>query len=129
MRAMEIAMFIILIQAGVVFVNSIGLFSTTYAVSPANAYTDMNVSEIGGVVEDPANMGLLDWFLISVRWVFDGLFIVLKVMLAVVVIWPFLVFVFHVPPELATFLQVGVYVIYWLGYASWKSNRPLGEHP
>jgi hypothetical protein len=128
MRALEISLFIIMIQASVIFVNSTNLFATNYAASPSNAYTQYNTSQISQGVEDPNNLGLLDWFWISVRWIFDSLFVILKVVLAVVLIWPWLVFVFHVPVELATLLQVGIYIIYWLGYASWKSNRPVDWH-
>ena len=128
MRAIEISIFIMLIQASVVFVNDVGMFSTNYAASPHNAYTEYNVTQLSAGVENPEQMGLMDWFWISVRWVFDGLFIILKMLLAVIVIFPFLVFTFHVPVPLATLIQVGVYVIYWLGYASWKSNRPLEAH-
>jgi len=128
MRALEISLFIIMIQASVVFVNDSGLFTASYAASPHNTYTQYNTTQLAQGIEDPNNLGLLDWFWISVRWIFDGLFIILKIFLGVVFILPWLIFVFHVPLVFATLLQVGIYVIYWLGYASWKSNRPVDWH-
>ena len=128
MRAIEISLFLIMIQASVVFVNDSGMFASTFAASPHNTYTLYNTSQLTAGIEDPNNLGLLDWFWISVRWIFDSLFIILKVLLGVVVILPWLIYVFHIPAIFAIFMQVGIYVIYWLGYASWKSNRPLEWH-
>lgn len=130
MRAIEISLFIIMIQASVVFVNSAGLFSNTYAASPQNTYTEYNISQLSAGTEDPNNLDLIDMVWMGIRWIIDGFFVLLKVLLAIVLIWPWMVFEFHVPAEIATFLQVGIYVIYWLGYASWKSGRPLeAGHP
>ena len=47
----------------------------------------------------------------------------LRIVLSVVCIFPMLIIVFNVPPILAGFLQVGVYVVYVMGFVQFKSNR------
>ena len=120
-RASEITLFLILIQASIGFVDAIGLFSQHYMAVPSNnaSYTITDLNTYAG----EQNPGILDELMIAARWAIDAFFIGLKIIFTVIFVLPTLIFTFGVPAAIAAFIQVGIYYIYAIWYAQWKSGK------
>ena len=126
MRAFQIALFLMILQASVVFVTDAGIFEHSYLENASlakNTYSTYSLSNITDYTGDATEPSTWDYFTISVRWIVDGLFMIIKAFVGVVFIAQTLVVIFKVPIPLAGLLQVGVYFIYYWGYMEWKSNR------
>jgi len=135
MRAFEIAMMCVLLQASIVFVGAMNIFSGDPLASGAhqNQYTSWTVeSTLGEDFEDYAvgnstnSSGILyqvDTFLIGVTWIWQSFIWVMRILVSVVLIYPTLAWVFGVPEELSALIQIGVVMIYIWGWVQWKSNR------
>lgn len=126
MRAFQIALFLMILQASVVFVNDSGIFDQNYlenstiAENTYSTYTLTNLSEYTG---NTTTVSSWDYFTLSARWIIDGFFMIIKAFIGVVFIAYTLITIFSVPVPLAGFLQVGVYFIYYWGYMEWKSGK------
>ena len=129
MRMIEIALFLIILNATIGFVADIPLFPEQYITTPQNDYMSYNISSlsesIGDVSEDP---GFIDYAKFSITWAWEGFKMLLKIIFSIVVIYPAMVEVFHVPPALAALLNVGVIVIYILGIIQWKSGKSFKNY-
>lgn len=123
MRAFQIILFIILLQAAIGFTNTIGVFDQPFYATPDNkvtGYTVENLSSFGDVGENPS---ILDYAAISITWVWQGLVMFLQIAFAIVLVYPTLVDTFGIPGSLSAFIQVGIYVIYVWGYMQFKTGR------
>ena len=127
MRAFEIILFIIIVQAAVVFTTDINLFDANYLEQSSlakNQYStttiEGNLSEYGSISENPSNW---DYFKTSIVWSIEAMIMFVKIIFSIVFIFPVLVKVFEVPTVLAAFLQVGIVGIYIWGLAQWKTGK------
>ena len=129
MRAVDLAIFILILNAAVVFVADVGLFDDNYleqsdlSRNQYSSYTiEGNLSEYGNVSANPSNW---DYFKTAVVWTIEAMIMFIKIVFSVVFIYPVLVKVFSIPPVLSLFLQVGIYSVYIIGYAQWKSGKSV----
>lgn len=121
-RASDITLFIIILQASIGFINATGLFTQNYYATPQNQYfyTVQNLSDYSKATTAP---GIGDYITILAAWTWQAFFIGIQVVFAIVIIMPLLVFTFKIPLILSAFLQVGVYYVYAVFYAQWKSGK------
>lgn len=123
-RASEITLFIILLQASVGFVDATGMFSQHYMGSVSNN-ASYNITDLNAY-QAAENQTIFDEVRIAAQWGIEAFLIGIKIILAVVAIFPTLVFVFHVPAILSLFIQAGIYYLYASFYAQYKSGKPWG---
>lgn len=118
-RAAEITLILILVQASIGFVDSIGMFSAHYMGDTSNnasyTITDLQAYQTTGDITDE--------LLLAAHWIWEGFFIGIKIVLAVIFIFPTLISKFNVPIELSLFIQAGIYFIYASFYAQYKSGK------
>jgi hypothetical protein len=111
----KVVFFLIMIQLAIGYVNGLGLFAGSMAISPANEYTTYNLSTA------QQQFGSMSYNMTAVDMVSNGLqmlwsmFRVLWSMIAAVfLIYPLLVNIFHIPPDLSILIQAGIYILYAL---------------
>jgi len=121
-RATSLALFIILVQASIGFVDASGLFSAHYLDTPQNNanYQLEDLKAYSAQTDDP---GLWDDAKTLARWSIDAFLIGIKIVFAVAFIFPTLVKDLGVPAILSAFLQVGVYFVYATWYAQYRSGK------
>lgn len=124
MRAFEIILFLVCIQAAVGFVNTVALFDNQYYATPSNRfsenYTISEISQYGDIADEP---GILDYFEMTVMWLWTSFFIFLNIVFGIAILYFPLVNLFGMPQSLALFIQAGVAIIYVWGYIQFKSGR------
>jgi hypothetical protein len=120
-RASDITLMLILMQAAIGFVDATELFDAHYLDVPQNnaGYTISDLGDYAG----PEEPSFIDEAALYIQWAFEAFFIGLKVVFAVLFIFPTLVNVFHVPAALSIFIQAGIYYVYAIWYAQYKSGR------
>lgn len=122
-RASDITLFLIIVQAAIGFVNATGLFTEQYAATPQNPYSGIlvqNLTEYKELTEAPT---ISDYVTEIAAWAWQAFIIGLWVVLAVITIFPTLVWTFHVPVILSVFIQAGVYYVYAIWYSQYKSGK------
>ena len=119
-------MFILILNAAVVFVADVNLFDANYleqgdlARNQYSSYTIVdNLSEYGNASINPSTW---DYFKMSVTWAIEAMIMFVKIVFSVVFIYPILVEVFYVPEVLSGFLQIGIWSLYLVGIAQWKAK-------
>jgi len=120
MRAVEIAVFLILLQASVGFVSGMGIFGPDLHIED-NAYTSWGIDNFDDDIELAEQSSLTS----SIELLWKSLSMILEMLLAVLVIYPILVSTFYIPSTVAVLLQGGVYCIYMLGVIEFLSGRQL----
>lgn len=120
-RASELTLFIILLQASIGFVDATGMFSEHYMGSVSNnaSYTITDLESYAAVQEQD----IFDEVRVFAQWGIEAFFIGVKIVMAVIFVLPTLINVFGVPAILATFIQAGVYYVYSIWYAQYKSGK------
>ena len=125
-RAIDIAIFVLILNASVVFVADVELFDANYldqtdlSRNQYSSYTiEDNLSEFENVSANPSTW---DYFKMSVAWAIEAFVWFIKIVFAVVFIYPVLVEVFGIPGVLSGFLQIGIYSIYLVGLFQWKAK-------
>lgn len=105
------------------FVSGINLFTDVYYPAPQS---DINKKTVGDVetMLAPSKMGISDYFVMAVTFLVGAIFVVFTTASAAVIQFPYLVWVFHVPMELAAVLQGAIWLEYAMGWAQWRSGRP-----
>lgn len=126
-RALDIAIYLIIIQATIGFVNQLGIFDEDYYANQKNPYTEYRISSsekefYKAQVEEPS---WIDKGLYLVELTIDGLFAILQIFLAVLIIFPTLINVFEVPAGLSVLMQVGIWMVYYLGWNQYRSGKSL----
>ena len=124
MRAWDITLLLIVIQACIGLVNGIGLFDTTYFATQndSTAYTVGDISDLHDV-ESGGAVSQMSYFDLAVTFGMAGINLLFKIIEAIVFIFPTLVNLFHIPLPLAAVMQSMIYLQVAWGYAQWKSNR------
>ena len=126
MRAYDMALILIILQASIGFVNGLGIFDRDYYATQNNTYTQYRVANLTEYNPSEGE-GLADYVADLARWVVDGLKLLFKVVGAVFIIYPTLTDTFGVPSGLSILLQGGIYVIYIMGWVQWKSNKGMRQ--
>jgi hypothetical protein len=111
----KLVFFLIMVQMAIGYVNGMGLFNDSMAMTPSNDYTMYNItgaeSQFG---ESSSTMSTIDmvsnglelaWTMFRVLW---------SMLASVFFIYPTLVTAFGVPASLSLILQTGIYIIYAL---------------
>ena len=126
MRAFDIAIMLVILNATIGFVNAIGVFSGyASAVTPQNNYTEWDVSQIGEEYGE-FNQSFLSntWLtLLDPRFLWNAFMVFCQVLLAVVYVYPILESVFCIPDILSAVLQIGIYGFYVMGIVQFQSGR------
>lgn len=134
MRAFDIALFIILLEATIGFSNALGIWEENYYQAPNNTYTNYKVADLNTynnatVVSEPA---LIDRFVKGasdlIGSIAVGLWGLFTIIFSIIYIYPELIKLFGIPSALGTFMQVGIYVIYLVGLYQWKSNKGVDNY-
>jgi hypothetical protein len=120
-RATEIAIILIILQASIGFVNEMGIFSEDYAPTQNNQFTNYTVTDISGY--DSGSKSIYEQATAVVSIFFDGLRTAGTILFSVVVIYPTLVNLFHILPVISAFLQLVIWIIYSLAIAEIWSGR------
>jgi len=125
MRAWDITLLLIVIQACIGLVNGIGLFDQAYFATQNDSTTAFTVGDISDLhdVESGGEVSQMSYFDLAVTFGMAGINLLFKIIEAIVFIFPTLVNLFHIPLPLAAVLQSMIYLQVAWGYAQWKSNR------
>lgn len=125
-RASEITLLLILIQASIGFVDSIGMFDAQYVSTVSNnaSYTIQDLSQYA--IQDAKDP--IAELLLAARWMWEGFFIGIKIIFTVLFVFPTLVGSFHIPIELSLFIQAGIYYVYATWYSQFKSGKGWAQY-
>jgi len=124
MKALNITIFIIILQLSVGFINELGVFEKDYMATPDNDYMAYNVTTLNEA-NAFSNESLVDKALGLVDFAIEAIFGLLKIMFGIIVIYPTLVSIFNIPSALSALLQGIIYVVYILGYYELKSGKQV----
>ena len=120
-RASEITLFLILLQSAIGFVDATGMFTEHYIDVPSNdADYTLNDLSVYNAAENP---GIVDELMLAAHWMIESFLIGLKILFTVIFVFPTLVTVFNIPAALSLFIQAGIYYVYAIWYAQFKSGR------
>ena len=119
MRAYDILLFLVCLEASIGFVASIDLFSTTYVDPSTVQLTDWNVQEIQNQSSSPS---LLDTAIDGLVKAIPQFFTML---LAIAIIYIPLTQTFGVPTEVALLFQGVVYLVYTWAIIQFLSGRSV----
>lgn len=120
MRAIEIAVFLILLQASIGFVSGMGIFEPDLYVE-SNQFTEWGIDNF----DDEFAPGSQSSLTASIELLIQSVGMIASMMLAVLIIYPLLVGTFFVPATVAALIQVGIYAVYLLGGIEFMSGRSL----
>ena len=125
MRAWDITLLLIVVQACIGLVNGIGLFDENYFATQNDSTTAYTVGDIADLhdVESGGEVSQMSYFDLAVTFGMAGINLLFKIVEAIVFIFPVLVDQFHIPLPLAAVMQSMIYLQVAWGYAQWKSNR------
>lgn len=129
MRAWDITRFTVLMAAAIGLVNGangIGLFTEHYFPAPQNEYVHYSVGGLNRTLGQPEGMTWSDYLNAAGWLILSGLWVIMNMMLAIVILFPYLIWVFHMPWWFAGFIQVIIYMDYQAGLAQYRSGRQLG---
>ena len=131
MRAWDITRYTVLVAAAIGLVQGgaggMGLFTQHYFPNaPQNEYVHYSVGQLNSTLQDQQGMSVMD-YLNAIGWlILSGLWVIINMLAAVVVLFPYLIWVFHMPWWFAGFIQVVIYMDYQAGIAQWKAGRQMG---
>ena len=131
MRAIDISILLIAIQASLKFVLLLGVFTTSYYAVPSNHWTEQSVSNLSqysvNATSTTVELSLFQEASLAVEFLFDSIFFMIEILLSVIVIFPTLINIFHIPVAVSGFLQTFVWFMYYLGYREWKSGKSVDQ--
>ena len=128
MRAVEITLWIIFVLTAPLVVSSMGwmpVTSTTCGTIDCQARTTL-YSMASSFQLQEVNMGdspgqmAWDVVVLSVTFPIYAFFWILYLLSTIVLIRPAMIAMFGVPTDLATYLNIGVVLIWMIAYAQWK---------
>lgn len=129
MRAFDIILFLIILQASIVFVGHAGIFNHNYLTNTSlaeNQYSTYTVKgNLSGYSDVSQNPSAWDYFKTSITWAVQALIMFVKILFSVLVIYPTLVDVFGIPAPLSALIQVVIVVLWVIGLAQLKSKTSI----
>jgi len=121
-RATEFALALILLQAAIGFVDGVGMFENT-VVAPVQNNATYNLTHLSDMGSDTDSDSWIDQITAGID-LFIGTFLIgLKIIFAILFVFPTLVDRFHVPLVLSLFIQAGIYFVYATWYAQYRSGK------
>ena len=127
--AVKIALILIFVQAGIAITNDMGLFSTNYAASYHNEYTNYTVRDISGyesvMGSKQSDQGTWATIVQATQAFFDGLPLAGKILFSIGITYFNLTDAFHIPALWSGFLQLGIWAVYSLAIAEIATGRNL----
>ena len=129
MRAADILLFCLCINAAIVFVDASGLGSmfnpgsaTGFMTPEHGTFFDSSLSDISAL---NSNSSIVDYAITATAWLVETTIFMIKFLISAVVIIPALMRIFGFPAYLAVFIQGILYVTYMWAYIQWKSGKSL----
>lgn len=104
------------------FVNATGMFTDNYINTPENQYNYL-VTDLDNASQLTSDISVGDYAESLISWSWQAFIIGIQTVMAVVIILPWLVLVFHVPIELSIFIQVGIYYTYAIWWSQYRSGK------
>lgn len=125
-RASEITLILIFLQASIGFVDGIGLFDNSYMGTVSNnaSYTITDLEEY----TKTQDITIWDEIYMASYWLIESFIIGIKIVFTVVFVFPTLVSTFQVPTVLSVFLQAGIYYVYALWFAQFRSGKGYKQY-
>ena len=120
MRAFSIILFLVVLQASIGFVNNSNVFEYQFVQTPSGC-KDYTIENLSDVSEE--DISIFDYAKIILDFLLTSFLLFLKIILAIVFIYPTLVSAFGIPSFLSVFLQTGIYVVYVWGIIQFKSGK------
>lgn len=129
MRAMDILLFCLCINAAIVLVSASGMgemfnpgHPNGFFTADTGEYYDNTLSDISNLNN---NDSFTDMFMIAASWVIETTVFMIKFLLSAVIVIPAMMDIFGFPLYLAAFLQGLLWVTYMWAYVQWKSGKSL----
>jgi len=121
MRAFDILLFLVCLEATIGFVASLDVFPVSY-VDPSAVHSDWSLVEIQ---EEASQQGFFDKMMLATDMLFKALGMFFNMMVAIVAIYVPLTSVLGVPSEVALLVQSVVYVVYVWALIQFLSGRSI----
>jgi len=123
MRAYDILLFLVCLEATIGFVSSLHIFPADYVdASAVQTPADWNLQE---VENQTASQSIFDKVMLATDMLFKALTMFLNMLVAIVAIYIPLTSVLGVPSEIALLLQGVVYVVYAWAIIQFLSGRSV----
>lgn len=122
MKAYEIALFLIMLNASFNIINASGIFgdSTLY-------YGQGILSSIQSIAPPSGtDIGILEFAVSLVGLVIQSLIALLMILCYATILLPFMFWQIGLPAVISGPLTLGVWIAYAIGYNQWKSGRNIG---
>ena len=121
MRAYDILMFLVCLEASIGFVSSLHIFPVSY-VDASAVQSNWNLEEIESQAQTQT---VVDKVMLATDMLFKALTTFLNMLIAIVAIYIPLTSVLGVPSEIALLLQGVVYVVYMWAIIQFLSGRSV----
>lgn len=125
MRALDISKMLVCISLVIGLINGIGVFDEQYQhtlPSDTSGYILHNVSEIGEDLGNVTDLTTWDYAKFTIMMGYEALIMLIKVLLAVVIIYPVLVYTFHIPIVFSVLIQALIWVNYAVAMVQYKKG-------
>ncbi|MHC1577316.1 MAG: hypothetical protein ACXQT6_01300 [Candidatus Methanospirareceae archaeon] len=123
MRAFDILLFLVCLEATIGFVASLHVFPVSY-IDPSAVHGDWSLVEVQEQVE-ASQQGFFDKMMLVTDMLFKALGMFFNMMVAIVAIYVPLTSVLGVPSEVALLVQSVVYVVYVWALIQFLSGRSI----
>ena len=123
MRAYDILLFLVCLEASIGFVSSLNIFPVSYV--DASAVQVSETWSLEDVQNQTATLTLVDKLMFATDILFKAVSMFLNMLLAIAVIYIPLTSVLGVPSEIALLLQGVVYVVYAWAIIQFLSGRSV----
>ena len=123
MRALEIAIFLLMISASISLVNSMGILDNTYVYNDNTPYRFWTVSNLTDFQTD--NPTILDQVVVYVQFLIASILWIVNIIATTIFIYPVLVDAFGVPGALSLFLQLGIWLNWVIGFVQWRRGASV----
>ena len=134
MRAADILLFCLCINAAIVMVDASGLGAmftgapqgeTGFLTPQKGGMWGNSLADISKSTSTGGSLTPYDMFAIGAAWLVETTIFMITFLLSAVFIIPALMRIFFFPVWLATFVQALLYVTYMWAYVQWKSGKSL----
>lgn len=126
-RFYDIIWLLTLIQAAIGLLNASCVFNENFMENPEAGPAGYELSDLSQL-QDTTNIGMLDYFIMAVKWAISGAWFMCNLLLSVVYVYPLLVDILGVNGAIAAFLQVGVVVVYIAFFIQFLTKSPWGGY-
>ena len=109
MRAFEIAMFLVMVAAGLTVVAALDIFPNDAAPVDTSMFGGYTVTELN---QFPTNPSIVDYFFLMVFLIINSIKWALTVLLTVVIFFPYLMTALHIPQAVAIPLNAGIWFVF-----------------